>query len=125
MSKATSTDEKQIAAKIDGYVRGCKTGDGTYPKEAFHPDARMFGAVGDDRYDVPIFGGMDAAVAQNPTQDHDAKILSIDVTGDAACVKLAESRFWGLDFTDYFLLSRIDGVWQIVAKSFDNSGPST
>src|SRR3954463_14163942 len=124
MSKATSTDEKQIEAKIDGYVRGCQTGDGTHLKEAFHPDARMFGHVGDDRYDVPLFGGMDGAVAHKPTGVHDSNVLSIDDSGDAACVKLAESPFWGLDFTDYFLLSRIDGEWQIVAKSFDNSGPS-
>ena len=124
MSSTTITDAEQIATKIDGYVRGCQTGDGTYFKESFHPDARMFGHVGDDRYDEPIFGGMDAAVAGQPTVDHDAKILSIDVSGDAACVKLAESRFWGLDFVDYFLLSRIDGEWQIVAKSFMSTGPS-
>jgi len=125
MASTTITDAEQIAAKIEGYTRGCKTGDGTYLKEAFHPDARMFGAVGDERYDVPIFGGMDAAVAHQPTGDHDARILSIDVTGDAACVKLAESGFWGLDFVDYFLLSRIDGEWQIVAKSFMSTGSST
>jgi hypothetical protein len=121
---ATITDAGRIAAKIDGYVRGCQTGEGRYLKEAFHPDARMFGSVGPDRYDIPIFGGMDEAVGHQPTGDHDAKILSIDVEGDAACVKLAESRFWGQDFIDYFLLSRIDGDWQIVAKSFDHSGPS-
>ena len=123
MSK-TITDTEQIAAKIDGYVRGCKTGDEVHFKGAFHPDSRMFGAVGADRYDEAIFGGMTGAVAQNPVGEYSAKILSIDVEGDAACVKLAESGFWGLDFTDYFLLSRIDGEWQIVAKAFDNSGPS-
>ena len=119
---ATITDADQITAKIDGYTQGCKTGDATHLKGAFHPDARMFGAVGPDRYDIPIFGGMDEAVAHQPTVDHDSRILSIDIDGDAACVKLAESRFWGQDFIDYFLLSRIDGEWQIVAKSFDNSG---
>jgi hypothetical protein len=122
---ASTSDAAEIAAKIDHYTVGCKTGDGTYLKEAFHPDARMFGALGPDRYDIPIFGGMDEAVAHQPTVDHDAKILSIDVEGDAACVKLAESRFWGQDFVDYFLLSRIDGEWQIVAKSFNHSGAST
>ena len=121
---ATITDAEQIATKIDGYTRGCQTGDGTFLKEAFHPDARMFGHVGPDRYDIPIFGGMDAAVAEHPTGNHTSKILSIDVAGDAACVKLAESGFWGQDFIDFFLLSRIDGEWQIVSKSFDNSGPS-
>ena len=121
---ATTTDTEQITSKIDGYTEGCKTGDSTHLKGAFHPDARMFGAVGPDRYDIPIFGGMDTAVANQPTVDHDSRILSIDVDGDAACVKLAESRFWGQDFVDYFLLSRIDGEWQIVAKSFNHSGAS-
>jgi hypothetical protein len=123
MSTAIS-DAELVAQKIDGYVRGCQTGDGVHLKAVFHPDARMFGAVGPDRYDVPIFGGMDAAVAAQPTVDHAAKILSIDVEGDAAVVKLAESRFWGQDFIDYFLLSRIDGEWEIVAKSFAHTGPS-
>ena len=125
MSSATIDDAEQIEARIGEYVRGCQTGEGTYFKAAFHPDARMFGHVDGERFDVPIFGGMDEEMAHNPTVDHDANILSIDVSGDAACVKLAESRFMGLDFTDYFLLSRIDGEWQIVAKSFDTIGPSS
>lgn len=112
------TDAEEIAAKIDGYIRGCASGDGTYLKGAFHPDARMYGALGADRFDIPIFGGMDGAVAANPVGDYGHKILSIDVAGDAASVKLAETGFWGHDFVDYFLLSRIDGEWQIVAKSF-------
>ena len=81
------TDAEQIAEKIDGYVRGCQTGDDTALKGAFHPDARMFGAVGPDRYDIPIFGGMDAAVANQPTVDHDARVLSIDVEGDECTVR--------------------------------------
>ncbi len=124
MNSAIS-DAEAITAKISSYVRACHTGDETFAKAAFHPEARMFGAVGKDRYDVPIFGGMTAAIAENPTIDHDARILSIDVEGDAAYVKLAESRFWGQDFIDYFLLSRIDGEWQIVAKAFAHTGASS
>ncbi len=55
----------------------------------------MFGAVGADRYDVPIFGGMVVAVADQPVGEYDTKVLSIDITGDAACAKLAESGFLG------------------------------
>jgi hypothetical protein len=121
----TTSDTEQVTQAINDYVRGCQTGDASYLQSAFHPDARMFGAVGSDRYDIPIFGGMDAAVADNPTLDHDAEILSIDIEGDAACVKLSESRFWGQEFMDYFLLSRIDGEWKIVGKSFAHMGPST
>jgi hypothetical protein len=120
----TVTDVEAITAKVEAYVEGCKTGDGVHLQAAFHPDARMFGAVGPDRYDVPVFGGMDAAVAGQPVGEYEATIVSIDVTGDAACAKLAESGFWGQEFVDYFLLSRIDGEWQIVAKSFAHLGAS-
>ena len=122
---ATITDAERIAEKIDGYVRGCQTGEESRLKEAFHVDARMYGALGSERYDIPVLGGLSTTVAEQPTGDHDARILSIDVEGDAACVKLAESRFWGQDFINYFLLSRIDGNWQIVAKCFTHSGAST
>ena len=121
---ATISDVEEITAKVDSYVRGCQTGDESHLKAAFHPDARMFGAVGPDRHDVPIFDGMSSAVAAQPTGKYDAKVLAIDVEGDAACVKLAESGFWAQDFIDYFLLSRIDGEWQIVAKAFAHSGPT-
>lgn len=122
---ARFADVEAISAKISNYVQGCQRGDDRSLKEAFHADARMFGGLGDDRYDMAIFPDMSAAVAANPTIDHDTKVLSIDVEGDAACVKLAESRFWGQDFMDFFLLSRIDGEWQIVAKCFSHAGEST
>lgn len=116
------TDERAITAAINGYVKGCQTGIASSLQSAFHPDARMFGAVGADRYDLPIFGGMDAVIAAQPTGGHRADIVSIDIVGDAACVKLAESGFWGQDFTDFFLLCRIDGQWRIVAKAFAHTG---
>ena len=124
MSDAIS-DARAIAAKVDGYVKGCRTGERAHLEAAFHPDARMFGATGDDRYDLPVFGGLDDVVSAQPAPDLDAEILSIDVEGDAASVKVAESQFWGQDFIDFFLLSRIDGEWQIVAKSYAHTGPST
>jgi hypothetical protein len=120
----TITDAERIAAKIDAYTRGCRTGEEGPLKEAFHQDARMFGAVGADRYDVPVLGGMSVAMAERPTGGHDARILAIDVEGDAASVKLAESGFWGQDFVNFFLLSRIDGEWQIVGKAFTHVGES-
>jgi hypothetical protein len=118
----TISDLEQINEKIDGYVRGCQTGEEAYFKQAFHSDARMFGAVGPERHDVAIFDGMTSAVAAQPAGPYTARVMSVDLAGDAACVKLVESGFWGQDFTDYFLLARIDGEWQIVAKAFDHGG---
>jgi hypothetical protein len=53
----------------------------------------MFGGTGADRYDLPIFGGLDRVVFGQPAEGLDAEILSIDVEGDVASVKLAESDF--------------------------------
>ena len=50
--------------------------------------------------------------------------LSLDISSDAAAVKLAESRFWAIDMIDFFLLSRIDDEGHIVATSFDHVGAS-
>ena len=122
---AVIDETKAVAVKIHEYARGCQTGDGTYLKAAFHPDARMFGAEGSERYDLPIFGGMDTAVAGQPAPDLELEILSVDIEGDAACVKVAESHFWGQDFVDFFILNRIDGEWEIVGKSFTHTGAST
>jgi hypothetical protein len=119
---STIRDLEQINEKIDGYVRGCQTGDEAHLKQAFHPDARMFGALGPERHDVAIFDGLSSAVAEQPGGSFTARVAAVDVAGDAACVKLVESGFWGQDFTDYFLLSRVGGEWQIVAKAFDHSG---
>jgi len=44
-------DAEQIETKINGRFRRCQTGDAAPLKEAFHPHARMFGAVGEDRCD--------------------------------------------------------------------------
>lgn len=118
----TISDVEQINEKIDGYVRGCQTGDEAHFKAAFHPDARMFGALGPERHDVAIFDGLSSAVAAQPGGPYTARVVSVDTAGDAACVKLVESGFWGQDFTNFFLLSRIGGEWQIVAKAFDHSG---
>ena len=72
------TDTERITAKIEGYVLGCQKGDEATLKDVFHPEARMFGAVGDTRYDLTIVPGMSQAVTDMPTVDHDARILSID-----------------------------------------------
>lgn len=123
MSPAIS-EAKAVAVKIHEYAKGCQTGDGSHFKAAFHPDARMFGAEGAERFDIPIFGGMDTAVADQPAPDLEFQILSIDIEGDAACVKVAESHFWGQDFVDFFILNRIAGEWEIVGKSFTHTGAS-
>ncbi len=47
-------DYDAIAATVQLYIDGSAQGDAAKLTDGFHPDAWMFGAVGDDRYDEPI-----------------------------------------------------------------------
>jgi hypothetical protein len=118
-------DHDAIAAVLQLYIDGSARGDVAKLRDAFHDDARMFGAVGDQRLDVPI-AEFFAMAGQKPADvdgSYRARILSIDQAGDAATASLAEDGFWGaLSFVDFFLLNRIAGRWTIVAKSFMTTG---
>ena len=50
----TATDRDAITAVVQLYIDGSATGDVSKLQEAFHPDARMYGSLGDQRLDIPI-----------------------------------------------------------------------
>ena len=67
-------------------------GDADMLQKAFHDDARIFGSLADDRYDVTVSEFIDLRVsAPADTGSHQARILSVRHTGDAASVAMAEA----------------------------------
>jgi hypothetical protein len=50
---ADATDHAEITSVMQRYIDGARDGDVGKLKEAFHPDARMFGSLGGQRLDVP------------------------------------------------------------------------
>lgn len=58
-----------------------------------------------------------ARIKPGKTNGRIGKIISIDITGDAAVVKATVSTAKSL-FTDYLLLLKIDTGWQITNKIF-------
>src|SRR3954447_23422125 len=105
-------------------TEGEAKGDVAKLREAFHADARMFGSLAGERYDVPIEKLF--ALAESPPADtgnYRSRVLSVQQTGDAAVGVVAEEGYWGsVSFIDYFQLARIDGVWKIVSKQFAHTG---
>jgi len=92
-------------------TEGEAKGDVGKLQEAFHADARMFGAISGTRYDVPIaelFALAESAPADTGT--YRSRVLSVQQTGDAAVAVVAEENYWGtVSFIDYLLLARIEG----------------
>jgi hypothetical protein len=110
-----------IAAALQLYIDGVAQGDAAKLVEAFHPDAQMYGAIGDLRLDMPITKFCEH-VAQHPA-DVDgrfrARITSIVQADDAACARVTEENHLGtLTFVDFFTLCRSDERWRIVNKTF-------
>src|SRR5919107_1421035 len=105
-------------------TEGEARGDVAKLQEAFHADARMFGSLAGERFDVPI-AELFALAESSPadTGNYRSRVLSVQQTGDAAVGVVAEEGYWGsVSFIDYFLLARMEGVWKIVCKLFAHTG---
>jgi hypothetical protein len=107
------------------YIDGAANGDAAKLQAAFHEQAWMFGEMGGQRFDMPIkeFFGLAESRPLKTDDNFDARVVSVDQTGDAATAVVAEDGAWGsVSFVDYFTLARIDGVWKIVNKTFAHTG---
>ncbi len=117
-------DHDEIIKVLQLYIDGASKGDATRLRQAFHPDARMFGQLAGSRVDIPIPEFVDMAVGQPAdTGAYRGRVLSVMQTGDAAAAVVAEEGCWGsVSFTDFFTLARIDSTWKIVSKTFAHTG---
>lgn len=123
---ATTIEEADaIAHAIELYIDGMARGDQDKLASAFHPEARMYGAIGAQRFDVPITEFF-KIVADSPADaagTFHARVNSIVHTGDVACATVVEEGFWGtLSFVDLLTLCRLQDGWRIASKTFTHTG---
>jgi Putative lumazine-binding len=121
----TAQETEQITRAVNLYVEGVRDGDAAKLREAFHPDAHMWGSLMGRRVDEPITE-MIAMVDGKPVDvdgSYRAEVTSVQQTDDVASATLSEEGFWGtVSFVDFFALARIDGAWKIVNKTFVHTG---
>lgn len=115
---------EEIRAVVADYLDGMMFADEQKLRRAFHPDAK---SIGHDRGRLEwdsidrFVADCKAAGALPQNSEYYARILSIDVTGDMAVVKL-EDDYLGSRFTDYLTLMRFGDAWLIINKAFFNHG---
>jgi hypothetical protein len=120
-----ATEHEAITGVVQLYIDGVAKGDAAKLKEAFHEQAWMFGSLGGSRYDVPISQLIEMAVSQPLDSDgsYKARITSVEQVGDAATATIEEDGCWGsVSFVDFFSLTKVDGSWKIVSKTFAHTG---
>lgn len=111
--------DSAVRAVVERYLHGLKFNDTVSLHEAFWPEARLF-FIGRDGNMSELtqakWYGMFARSA-GKEEAGTLRITSVDVTNDAASVKVVED-YPGSRYTDYLNLLRIKGRWWIVNKIY-------
>lgn len=116
-----------VRAPLDAYLRGHATGDPEAFRQAFHPDAELWGLRANGDLARMTAEQYIAGASGRPAADEAARlrwIESIDVSGDVATARITLSYPTVL-FVDYMSLMRIEGRWWIVNKMFQAHPPVT
>ena len=116
---AQASDESMIRQTVERYLHGLKFNDVESLKSAFHPNARLFfvkkdGSLGTLTQEQWYKGFASSAGKE---EEGTLSIVSIDVAGKAASVKVREEYPKSI-YTDYVSLLRLASGWQIVNKVF-------
>lgn len=118
-SHFSDIDEYAVIERvIQHYIDGARTGKGDDMRPAFHAEATIFGYVGEDLFSGPIENLYQWNDANGPAKDIVAKIVSIDIVGTAASVRVESDNWTGHRFTDFFNILKINGQWKIMSKIF-------
>jgi hypothetical protein len=114
--KAVDALENVVRDYLDGMVFA----DAVRLRNAFHPDVHVIGHF-NGRLEwstlEEFIAECEKAGAAPANEPYYWEILSADVTGDIATIKLTDD-YLGIRFTDYLTLLNQDARWRIVNKTF-------
>lgn len=105
-------DYDEIVKVANLYLEGCRRGDSSIMKPAFHENATINGNP-----IQTLFDGADEAGAT----DSIGRIDVLDVINDIAVIRITMENYFGNDYVDLHMLKKIDDGWKIVAKIFTDN----
>jgi hypothetical protein len=121
----SQTDEEAIKQVVtSAYIEGIQnTGPVEDIRKGFHPTFNMLRLMENELKPYPIEEWIAAiekrrSEATTPPKRTDGKFISVDITGNAATVKLELYREGKKTFTDYLVLYKFSEGWRIVSKTY-------
>ena len=112
------SDLEQITEILMDYIEGTANGQPERLKKAFHPDFNLYFIAQDS---LRVWKGKEyvGGIKEGEKNDRKGKIVSIDFENNAASAVIeidipSRKRI----YTDYLLLLKYQGSWQIIHKSF-------
>ena len=120
ISQTWAGGSTMIENVIQDYFQGYQLADVNLIQNAFHPDTKLL-SVSNGKMEITEMKdwlvGLNDRRLRGDIRTGKLKIESIDVTDEAASVKL-NILFQAFEFTDYLSLLKIDGRWIIVGKIY-------
>ncbi len=102
------------------YLEGMIWGQYDRIEKVFHPKAIQVGHFG-QTYEFfsrqQFIDWLKSEKSEPVGSPYTAEIISVEITGDVAIVKLTDTCF-GSDFVDYLVMVKHEGAWQIVTKAY-------
>jgi hypothetical protein len=111
-------DEAAVRATVEHYLHGLKHNDVDSLKLAFYPEAKLFFVKKDQLGQLTQeqwYKGFVSSAGQE--EKGDLQITAVDITGNAASVKVVEV-YERSKYTDYLSLLKFEGGWKIVNKIY-------
>ena len=120
------SDQAAIESCVKEYYQSLRTSDPTGVRSVFHPSGRITGYLPDGLHEMTVedFAGFVQSQQPPPAEsgaESMLEILSIEVAGHTAAVRLRES-YLGMVFLDTFGMLQVDGQWVIYSKLFHVEG---
>lgn len=115
----------EVRAPLEAYLRGHATGDPAAFREAFHPDAVLWGIRADGQLARMTAEEYISRASGSPAEDEAQRLRFIDgifVNGDLATATIT-LIYPTVRFADVMTMIRIDGRWWIVNKMFQAYPP--
>ena len=111
-------EEEAVRETVQHYLNGLKHNDVESLKRAFYPEAKLFFVKRDQLSQLTQdewYKGFVASAGQE--EKGDLQITAVDITGNAASVKVVEV-YEKSKYTDYLSLLKFAGGWKIVNKIY-------
>lgn len=120
------SDNPAIQACVAQYYQSLCMSDPNGVRSVFHPNARITGYLPDGLHEMTVedFAGFVQSQQPSPAEsgaESMLEILSVEVAGHTAAVRLRES-YLGMVFLDTFGMLHVDGQWLIYNKLFHVEG---
>lgn len=118
LSTQAQSEIDLIKSTLLDYIEGTANGEPDRLRTAFHPDFNLYYVANDS---LQAWSGANYISRITPGEKNNriGRIVSIDYENDAASAKVEiDMPHRKKTYTDYFLLLKIKGQWQIIHKSF-------